>query len=231
MAFEASLGALAVAGLVLLPATATAGPEGKTERGTIGASIEYERYVEECVGGPERSGGGKRQPFAGTMYAGTRWRDVRQGQAVYRWSERSLYLIHDFFCTTSAVGATLPWSCEATAFIVRAGPPLQEHGGRLADDLVGKLDGDFGDVEPHPTLPIFLAVRYGWGEKGWSDEEALVSVHDLSGGTLCPKTALVVVGGTGQDIWASVKVDGARLVCPGGRRVSIPAWPGESARP
>jgi hypothetical protein len=74
-------------------------------------------------------------------------------------------------------------------------------------------------------------VRHGWGEKGWSDEEALVSVHDVSGGTLCPKTAVMMVGETGQDIWNSVRIDGAQLLCPGGRRASIPAWPPGTMEP
>jgi len=217
-------------GLILLGVPALAAAQGKTERGTIADSIEYTRYVEEWVGGPERWDEGRRQPFAGTLYHGTRWRDVRQGQAVYRWRERPLYLIHDFFCTSPAVGATMPYTCEATAFVVKAGPPLPEHGGRLEDDLIAQVEGDFGDVEPHPMLPVFASIRYGWNEKGWSDEEAMVSVHDFSGRMLCPKATLVVLDASGQGIWNKLKVEKGLLACPGGSRVKIPPWPPALAR-
>lgn len=212
--------ALAV-GLVLLPAALAAGEHAA--RGLIGTAIEFDRRS-------ERHGPGAwikdphRQPFANPELHGLGLREVRQGQDVYRWLERPLYIVHNYFCSSTAYGATVPDRCDAVAFVLRpppAGAPNEQYAGEL-----GRVEGDFGSIEPHPTLPLFATILVGWSDRGWSDEHALVAVHDLAGRALCPP-APIDLAPADADVWAKLPVAGAWLTCPGGRRVEVPAWDSE----
>jgi hypothetical protein len=200
----------------------TSGPA--TERGIIGTDIEFARYVEETRGGQ----GSRPQlvPFEGSSYTGTLWRDVRQGQAVYHWRARRIYLIHDFFCTSDATGATMPYRCEAAVIILQAPAPGAEDA--YEDELAAPMKGDFGEVDPHPTLPLFAAVRAGWCDDhgGWCDEGAMISVHDLYGRMLCRKAALPLLLPVWHgSVWTeALKVSKGKLTCPDGRRVPVTGW-------
>lgn len=190
------------------------------ERGFIGTDIEFERHVEEMTGGQDRL---PMVPFEGSDYAGKLWRDVRQGHAVYHWPERRLYVIHDFFCTSDATGATMPYSCEAVAMVLRAAPPDDE--GRVGEEMLAEVKGDFGAIEPHPALPIFAALRPGSCDDhgGRCDEGAMVSVHDMAGLQLCPRAAIPLLPAS-EGLWSELKVEDGQLRCPGGTRARVPSW-------
>jgi len=146
---------------------------------------------------------------------------VRQGQDVYRWRDRPLSIVHNYFCSSSASGATMPDRCDAVAFVLRT-PGPDEDRTDYADEL-GRVKGDFGAVEPHPTLPIFAAVLYGWSDRGQDDVGALVSVHDLAGRALC-RRRYVDLGTEAGEVWPKLPIAGGVLACPGGERVKVPAW-------
>ena len=192
----------------------------EARRDTIGEAIEVDRYHQILSPGPW-SYDRKRQRFANPELGGLGLRSVRQGQDVYRWRDRPLSIVHNYFCSSSASGATMPDRCDAVAFVLRA-PGPDEDSSEYADEL-GRVKGDFGTVEPHPTLPIFAAVLYGWSDQGQDDGGALLSVHDLAGRTLCPRR-YVDLGTEAGEVWPKLPIAGGLLACPGGNRVKVPAW-------
>jgi hypothetical protein len=205
--------------LLLLLWTAESGSDAsvtaKTERGTIGESIEYERYSEYYRPGHTLLDT-DRVPFAWAFQH--TFKEVRQGQAVYRWRERPLWLVHNFSGTRPTAGAEMPLDYQARVFIIQTAAS----GGRASPSAVTSevdVQGNFEAVEPHPTLPLFAAIRYGC-----CDDLSLVSVYDLSGTALCPEASYYLGNDTGHDIWKKLPIEEGKLTCPDERRVPVPDW-------
>ena len=228
------------------PATAQtrSGPPIKqiVRKGKIGASIEYEDFRE--IYDRSRDLAQRRHPFDGSDYASRPYRvTVMQGQAVFRYRERPLWLLHNFFSWQMAGTAEMPWSCESTVFVLKGGHPVTDRPaserpwraeeGRftlLDPEDSAEVSGDFDAIEPHPSQPLFAAIQ-----RGCCGSESRVSIHDFEGRALCAPSNLLI----GWDYktpdqpdvgtWDRVRIEKGRVYCPDGTRASIEA--AAAARP
>jgi len=187
----------------------------ESERGAIGGSIDFERYSEYYRPGhtlldPDRV------PFAGVFQ--DTFKEVRQGQAVYRWRERPLWLVHNFSGRRPTAGAEMPLDYQAKVFIIRTAAS----GGRASPSAVASevtVEGNIEAVEPHPALPVFAAIRYGC-----CDDLSLVAVYDLRGKALCPEVSYYLGNDTGHDVWKKLPIEKGMLTCPDKKPVPVPEW-------
>lgn len=204
------------------------------KKGTIGASIDYEDFREIYY--RSRDLEKRRHPFDGSEYASRPYRvELMQGQAVFRYRERRLWLVHNFFCWQMAGTAQMPWSCEATVFILKGGRPVtdrppseqprrhEEGGFTLLDpEDSAEVSGDFDAVDPHPSQPLFGTVQ-----RGCCGSESRVSIHHLDGRRLCWPSDLLIgwdsesPDNPGAGTWDKVRIEKGRVYCPDGTRVSI----------
>lgn len=164
----------------------------------------------------------RRQPFRGVSYAGGRHRyGVMQGQSVFRHRERPLWLVHNLYCTQLAMTAEVPWECEASVFVLegtRPEPEARREDGYtvLYADHEVEIEGDFEAIEPHPTQPLFAALRYGC-----CDSPVRVSVHHFDGRTLCAVRELPYYPEWRGQPWETIGVDAKAVKCPDGTRVPL----------
>jgi len=205
------------------------------KKGTIGTSIAYEEFREIYDGSQDLAQ--RRHPFAGSDYVSRPHRAaVMQGQAVFRYRERPLWLVHNFFCWQMAGTAEMPWSCESTVYILKGGHPVTdrppserpgsatENGFTLLDpEDSDEVSGDFDAIAPHPGQPLFAAIQ-----RGCCGSESRVSIHDFEGRTLCAPSNLLI-DWDDSATWDRVRIEKAQVYCPDGTRASIEAT--AAARP
>jgi hypothetical protein len=198
-----------------------------SRKGTIGASIAYEEFRE--IYDRSQDLAQRRHPFAGGDYVSRPYRAaVMQGQAVFRYRERPLWLVHNFFCWQMAGTAEMPWSCESTVFILKGGHPVTdrpsgerprwttESGFTLLDpEDSAEVSGDFDAIEPHPGRPLFAAIQ-----RGCCGSESRVSIHDFDGRTLCAPSRLLI-GWDGVGTWDKVRIEKGQVYCPDGTRAGL----------
>jgi hypothetical protein len=222
------------------PATAQtrSGPPIKQieRKGKIGASIAYEELRE--IYDQSRDLAQRRHPFAGSDYVAHPYRAaVMQGQAVFHYRERPLWLVHNFFCWQMAGTAEMPWSCESTVYVLKGGHPVTdrppserpgsatENGFTLLDpEDSAEVSGDFDAIEPHPGQPLFAAIQ-----RGCCGSESRVSIHDFEGRTLCAPSNLLIGWNDSVGTWDKVRIEKGQVYCPDGTRASIEAT--AAARP
>lgn len=180
-----------------------------TVKGRYG-DVEYEDVREIYLRSPLL--GKRRSPFPSPFYEASRHRaEVMQGVAVFRYRDRPLWLVHNFYCTTPALAAQMPWTCEATVHV---------SWDRGKDGGGARVDGNFDLVRPHPTEPLFATLSLGC-----CGAEHLVAVYDMAGRRLCPERKVDMgAEDPGASVWDHVRVEGNSMACPAAPASRVPGW-------
>ena len=169
----------------------------------------------------------RRHPVNGASYVAEGHHfGLLQGQTAFRHRDQPLWLLHNFTCTQPTMTAEVPWDCQAIVFVLEgsvpiAPPPVAPGGLALVDaEREVRIEGDFEAIEPHPSLPIFAAMRYGC-----CDSPSRVSVHHLDGRTLCALREMRLESGLGWqgEPWQAIKADAKAVACLDGTRVPLAA--------
>ena len=200
----------------------------RTSRGTTGP-ITYEVFEEVYYRSADLPA--RRHPYAGSLYFTRQFKyAVMQGQGVYAYSDRPLHLIHNYACEQPAGTAEIPWTCQATVFVMKGSRPwrdipedfrpreLEEAGVALiAEKEAVEVDGAFQTIAPHPSRPLFATINHGC-----CDSPSRVSVHGFDGRLVCPPADLYL-GDVETGPWDKLPIEADSLHCPGGQRVKVPA--------
>lgn len=199
----------------------------RTRRGTAGP-ITYEVFEEVYYRSAVLTD--RRHPYAGSLYFTKPFKyAVMQGQGVYGYRDRPLHLIHNYTCEQPAGTAEMPWTCQATVFVMKGSQPwraipeanrprqLEEAGVALiAEKEAAEVEGAFETIAPHPSRPLFAGINHGC-----CDSPARVSVHGFDGRLFCPPADLCL-GDVETGPWDKLPIEADSLHCPGGQRVEVP---------
>lgn len=199
----------------------------RTSRGTDGP-IAYEVFEEVYFRSPELYA--RRHPYSGAGYFNRPFKHaVLQGQGVYAFRDRPLHLIHNYACEQPAGTAEIPWTCQATVFVMKGSQPwrdvpegfrpreLEEAGVALiAEKDAVEVDGAFEAIAPHPSRPLFAGINHGC-----CDSPSRVSVHGFDGRLVCPPADLYL-GDVETGPWDALPIEANSLRCPGGQLVKVP---------